>query len=109
MSEGPMPHVAASSETEAPARPVPTSSRPVSHLPRWRVLLHNDDVNDMGYVVQVLVRIRAVDAAGAVLVMFEAHRNDVGVVMETHREHAELVTEQLCSAGLSATLERASS
>jgi ATP-dependent Clp protease adapter protein ClpS len=68
------------------------------------VLLHNDDVHEMGYVTQVLCQIASLGLSQAFLAMLRAHREGVALVLETHREHAELVAEQLASAGLSASI-----
>ena len=85
----------------------PVTGRRGAGLSRWQVLLHDDDHNEMGYVVDVLVRLRARDLPGAIRVMFEAHRQGVGLVMETHLEHAEHVAEQLLASGLTASVQEA--
>ena len=91
----------AASPTAPASRPASRSSR----LPQWQVLLHDDDVNDMGYVVQVLVTVTPVDLPDAVRAMREAHLDGVSLVLETHREHAELLVDQLESSGLISTME----
>ena len=85
-----------------PARP---QSRP---LPPFAVVLHNDDVNEMGFVVRTIVELARVTTEHALTCMIEAHQEGQAVVMRTHREHAELVCESFQSKGLTATIERAS-
>ena len=80
---------------------------PVARLPLWSLLLHNDDLNEMGYVVRILVRMTAIPVSEAVRMMCEAHLEGVALVLETHRERAEFLAEQLGSAGLTASIEPA--
>ena len=88
---------------------IESSRRPKTgpKLPQWRVLLHNDDVHEMGYVTQILCHITSLPLAHAFLAMLTAHREGSAVVLETHREHAELVVERLRGAGLASSLEHA--
>ena len=89
-----------------PARaPSPQGRRPC--LPRWRVLLHNDDVHEMGYVTQTLCDVTSMPLAHAFLAMLTAHRQGVAEVLESQREYAELIAEQLVSAGLTSSVEPA--
>lgn len=91
--------------THAPvAEPARPQSRP---LPPFSVVLHNDDVNEMDFVVRAIVELARVPTAQALECMFEAHEEGQAVVLRTHREHAELVCESLVSKGLTATIERA--
>jgi len=79
----------------------------VDKLPPYRVLLHNDDVNDMGFVVSQLVSLTPLAQDQALKVMFEAHAKGLALVTVTHKERAELMQEQLRSVGLCATIEPA--
>lgn len=74
-------------------------------LPPYKVLLHNDDHNDMGYVICTLRELANLDKVRAFQVMMTAHLRGVALVMVTHKEHAELVREQFQSKGLTATIE----
>lgn len=89
--------------TTAP-RPAPTRPKPAV-LPPWRVLLHNDDVNDMDYVVETIQQIVRVNRPTATRCMVEAHRKGVGQVTVTHRERAEFLADQLRSKRLTVTIE----
>lgn len=94
------------SETSAATLPAPTAAPPQRRpLPRWRVLLLNDRVNHMGRVVEVVVKVVRLTPPVATERMLEAHRTGVSVLVTTHREHAELLVEQLRSARLLATAE----
>jgi ATP-dependent Clp protease adaptor protein ClpS len=86
---------------EKPASPV----RDV--LPPFRVLLHNDAMNDMVYVVETLVDLTPLNVRKATDVMFEAHRKGVALVLVTHKERAELYVEQFRSKRLKASMEPA--
>lgn len=85
----------------APAKPTP------KNLPPFRVLLHNDDVNDMLYVTATLMEVTPLGKERALMVMMEAHQAGVALVLSTHKERAELYQEQFTSKGLVVTIEPA--
>ena len=74
--------------------------------PRYRVLLHNDPVNTMEYVVQTLRQVvPSLSEDDAIAVMMEAHRTGVGLVIVCDLEPAEFYCETLKAKGLTSTLE----
>ena len=85
----------------APARPAPKPTQ----QPGWKVLLHNDEVNEMGYVVETVSRIARLNLPAATRCMVEAHRKGVSLVTITHRERAEFLEEQFRSCRLTVTIE----
>lgn len=91
----------------APSSAVRTAPAPpkVDRLPPWKVLLHNDDVNDMAYVVAAIVELAVSDRRVAMLRMLEAHTRGCALLMVTHRERAELLHEQFASKRLKVTIE----
>lgn len=102
------------STVNTPTRPAPTqkptqkpSPTPTESLPPWNVLLHNDEVNEMGFVVESLCRFARLSLPAATRCTMEAHKKGLSLVLSTHREHAELVAEQLTSLRLTVTIERA--
>ena len=88
--------------TENRTRPSPPK---VDRLPPWRVLLHNDDVNDMDYVVETIMQLVAMRQPEAIMLMIEAHRKGLTLLTVTHREHAELLAEQFASKRIAVTIE----
>ena len=78
----------------------------VKRLPPFKVLLHNDDVNEMLYVADTIVELTTLGRQEAVQHMLEAHRSGVSLLLVTHREHAELLAEQFASKGLTVTIEQ---
>lgn len=76
-------------------------------LPPYKVLLHNDDVNDMGYVVRTIMELVHLNQQDAQLRMWEAHTTGVALLLVTHKERAELVAEQFASKKLTVTIEPA--
>ncbi|MFM7050574.1 MAG: ATP-dependent Clp protease adaptor ClpS, partial [Planctomycetota bacterium] len=88
----------------APTRPAPLA--PTEALPPWNVLLHNDNDNEMGFVIESLCRFVRLSVPAATRCTMEAHKKGVSLVLSTHREHAELVAEQLTSLKLTVTIER---
>jgi ATP-dependent Clp protease adapter protein ClpS len=93
------------SATSTIARPAPA---PVQALPPWRVLLHNDEVNEIGFVIESLCRFARLSVPAATRCTMEAHKKGLSMVIATHREHAELIAEQLSSLRLKVTIEPAS-
>lgn len=77
------------------------------HLPPWRVLLHDDDVNDMLYVAETIVELTTLNRHDAVQRMLEAHNTGIALLLMTHREHAELLGDQFASKRLTVTIEQA--
>lgn len=75
-------------------------------LPPWRVMLHNDDVNDMVDVVRALLRsVVSLSAERATEIMLEAHLHGVAQVIVCPKEHAEMYRERLEQHGLTSTIE----
>ena len=77
-------------------------------LPPWSVILHNDDQNDMVYVVRSLIKcVPNLGARRATQIMFEAHSQGKAVVTTCPLELAELYRERLQTCGLTASIEKA--
>jgi ATP-dependent Clp protease adaptor protein ClpS len=77
-------------------------------LPPYKVILHNDDHNEMVYVVQCLMKtVPGLGAARATRIMLEAHNRGKAVVTTCPLELAELYRDRLQSFGLTATIEKA--
>lgn len=95
------------SEANEPRIPLPEITiRPDARLvPMYRVLLHNDDVNDMGHVVYALQQVFRFDVQTAAAVMVEAHLTGVAHCATEPLEHAELHRDQLAAFSLTATIE----
>ena len=74
--------------------------------PRYKVLLHNDPVNTMEYVVGTLCQVvPQLSEQDAMAVMLEAHNTGVGLVIVCDLEPAEFYCETLKSKGLTSTIE----
>jgi ATP-dependent Clp protease adaptor protein ClpS len=81
--------------------------KPPQPLPPWKVLLHNDDVNAMEFVVLSIVELTPLNEKDAVLRTLEAHETGVALLLTTHKERAELYMDQFTSKGLTVTIEAA--
>ncbi len=90
-----------------PAKKRQPSKAPTKPLPLWKVLLHNDDQNDMGFVVLSIVSLTPLNSEAAVLRTLEAHHSGLALLLTTHKERAELYQEQFQSKGLTVTIEPA--
>lgn len=87
------------------AKPQPESAVAPAREPVWRVVVANDPVNTMPYVVACFVRVLQVDVTEARRLMLEIHRKGKGVVWSGGREKAESLALQLQQWHLRATLE----
>lgn len=90
-----------------PVRRHKPKRKPPQQLPPWKVLLHNDDKNDMLFVVQTICELTPLKQEEAILRMKEAHETGVALLLTTHKERAELYREQFQSKGLVVTIEPA--
>lgn len=84
-----------------------TSPPKLDQLPPFKVLLHNDDVNEMGYVVRTLMELTPLDKGRSTEVTLEADSRGVALVLVTHKERAELYEQQFKSKMLTVTIEPA--
>jgi ATP-dependent Clp protease adaptor protein ClpS len=81
--------------------------KPPQMLPPWKVLLHNDDKNDMGHVILTIVELTPLNEQDAQRRTEEAHKTGVALLLVTHKERAELYKDQFESKGLTVTIEPA--
>lgn len=93
----------------APPRSTPQKapSRPPQRreLPQFRVILHNDDVNEIPFVVRTVLRLTPLNRMRATLVTLHAHYHGVALLLITHKERAELYQAQFRGRGLTVTIE----
>ena len=74
--------------------------------PKYKVLLHNDPVNSMDYVVNTLRQVvPQLSEQDALNVMMETHNNGIGLVIVCDLEPAEFYSESLKAKGLTSTIE----
>jgi ATP-dependent Clp protease adaptor protein ClpS len=82
-----------------------TSKNPPAPLPPWKVLLHNDNNNEMLFVIRAIVELTPLTREDALHRMLEAHKSGVALLLVTHKERAELYQDQFQSKGLTTTIE----
>ncbi len=74
--------------------------------PKYKVLLHNDPVNAMDYVVETLRQVvPQLSEQDALNIMLETHNSGVGLVIVCDLEPAEFYSESLKAKGLTSTIE----
>lgn len=66
-------------------------------IPRWKVILHNDEITTMDFVVDLLVKLFHKKHAEAVRLMYEVHDSSCAVVEITSFERGELYVDQIRS------------
>ena len=90
-----------------PSRKKNPQKKPPEYLPPWKVLLHNDDKNELRFVVKTIVELTPLNELDAKARTEEAHESGVALLLTTHKERAELYMEQFESKGLTVTIEAA--
>src|SRR4026207_1188802 len=73
----------------------------------WNVIVWNDPINLMSYVVFVFMRVLGFAKEKATKHMLEVHEQGKSCVITDTREKAEHYYQQLQTRGLSVTVERA--
>ena len=75
-------------------------------LPPYKVVLFDDDYNEMNYVVfAILHAVNQLTPQEAEKIMLTAHLNGSAIVVVCPKETAEYYQERLLSYGLTATIE----
>jgi ATP-dependent Clp protease adaptor protein ClpS len=74
--------------------------------PGWEVIVWNDPVNTMGYVVYVFMKVLRFDKRRARRHMLEVHHQGRSCVAREGREKAEFLQQQILIHGLQCTLQR---
>ena len=83
----------------------PVAEREKIHMPRYKVLLHNDDSNSMEHVLKALRHVFKFDIQECERIMLEAHQKGLALCTVEPLEQAELHRDQLQSFSLIATIE----
>lgn len=84
----------------------PDKDRQKKKIPKWRVLLLNDPVNKMEYVVQCLKEIvPSLSVSDAMQITMTAHTTGVGLVIVCEKEYAETYRDQIKGKGMFSTIE----
>jgi ATP-dependent Clp protease adaptor protein ClpS len=77
-------------------------------LPPYKVILHNDDYNEMDYVIFALLQaVNFLTTREATRIMYIAHFTGKAIVTICPKEIAEYYQERLISYNLTATIEPA--
>jgi ATP-dependent Clp protease adaptor protein ClpS len=84
----------------------PTTDETVAEDRPWNVIVWNDPVTLMSYVVYVLRKLFGYDEATATKLMLQVHHEGRAVVSSGPREKAEADVHRLHAHGLQATMAR---
>lgn len=95
----------ATSTAPAPVKE-PEKREKVSRAFGWNVIVWNDPITLMSYVVLVLRRLFGYDHETATKLMLQVHHEGRAVVATQPREQAEVTVARLHAFGLQATLAR---
>jgi ATP-dependent Clp protease adaptor protein ClpS len=98
--------------TAAPVITPDTETKEETRLaPRWKVILHNDDVTTFAFVIELLITLFKKPSDEAIGLTNEIHHKGSAVITVTSLERAELYVEQVRSLArprgfpLTATIE----
>lgn len=86
---------------ELPAK----TEKPSKPLPNWKVIVHDDNKNTIEGVIKCFMEILHLEVEEAYIKTMEVHTKKLSVVKVTHKEHAELIEDQLKSKTLTVTIE----
>lgn len=75
------------------------------HLPPFKVVLHNDEVNSFEHVIITILKLTPLKEPEAVAKTLEAHETGQSVLLITSKERAELYVEQFATFSLTVTCE----
>lgn len=79
----------------------------LEHIPHYAVILHNDEVHSMDFVVDSLLKsVPGLTQPEAIDVMLETHEKGQGVVIICPLEQAEHYRDRIRSYTLACTIER---
>lgn len=93
-------------ETSQTTSAAPERKLRIRHDRGWNVIVWNDPVTLMDYVVLVLRRLFGFDVPTATRLMLQVHQEGKAVVATQPREQAEVTVSRLHAFGLQATLAR---
>lgn len=74
----------------------------------WNVIVWNDPINQMSYVVHVFMRVLGFNKEKATQHMLEVHHKGKSLVASETRERAEFYHQQIQAFGLNVTIEHSS-
>jgi ATP-dependent Clp protease adaptor protein ClpS len=86
-----------STNTEVINKPDTDTDTKTSHYPMYKVLMHNDEVTTMDFVIGVLVKIFNKELIQAAKIMLEVHETGCGLAGVYALEHAEMKVEMVHS------------
>ena len=89
----PPPSEGGATATAKPKKRTTPKPKPPKMLPPWKVLLHNDDKNDFGFVIVTIMELTPLKQEEAIQRTFKAHQEKVALLLVTHKERAELYQE----------------
>lgn len=84
---------------------LPRAEEKVRQLPPYKVILHNDDVNEFEHVIRTILELTLLNERDAILRTIEAHETGASLLLVTHKERAELYVEQFLTFHLTVTCE----
>ena len=73
----------------------------------WNVIVHDDPVNLVRYVIFVLMKIFGYSEKKSTVMTMQVHRQGRSIVWSGEREKAEFYVQQLQSHQLKSTMEKA--
>ncbi len=83
-------------------------TQPSRPLPQWKVILHNDPINDAEVIVKRVVEFTPLSEQEASIKTLEAHKEGQALLYMTWLERAEFVRDKFsaCSPPITVELER---
>ncbi len=99
-------HKAQLTQPDFQTRPEEITRNLTQRFPPYKVIVHDDDYNEMNYVIFALLQsVNTLTLQEATLIMLTAHTTGKAVVIVCLKEAAEYYQERLLSYKLTATIE----
>ena len=77
-----------------------------SNLPPWNIVLWNDEINPIEFIVEKVAKIATLTKEIAEKKAVEAHEKGKSLLLTTHKEKAELIVEQFTSHKITVTMKK---
>lgn len=85
----------------------PQTKSKLDVLPPWNIILWNDEINPIEFIVEKVAEIATLTKENAEIKAVEAHKEGKSLLLTTHKEKAELIIEQFESYKITVTMEKA--
>jgi len=92
-------------KSHAPSKPAEEQAPSTPTLGQLTLILHDDPANTLSETVEALVRVAKRSFTEASAIAYQAHKHGSTPLLQTHREHAEVLIQQLGKQNLTVSID----